>query len=81
MPMMTTSGDKSSPPIGGNTRRIGASTGSVNRYRKCATDAIGDDGLNGKNDKMARAKIANENRLISETMSDMIRLSSEADRS
>ena len=80
MPIMTTSGDRSSPPIGGNMRRIGARTGSVKRYRKCATDAIGDDGLNGKNDKMARAKIANENKLSSETISDMLRLSSEADR-
>jgi hypothetical protein len=56
----TTNGAKSSPPIGGSTRRIGAKTGSVKRYKISTTGAKGLDGLTGKNDAIARAIITNE---------------------
>jgi hypothetical protein len=56
----TTNGARSNPPIGGSTRRTGAKTGSVNRYKMSTIGAKGLEGEIGKKDEMARAIITNE---------------------
>jgi hypothetical protein len=56
----TTSGVKSKGPVVGITRRIGAKTGSVKRYKMSTIGANGLPGAMGKNDEIARAMITNE---------------------
>src|SRR5437763_16931370 len=61
-PISTTIGERSRPMpprrIGGRTRRMGPSTGSVTLYSTLATEAIGVPGVMGNHLRLTRAKMA-----------------------
>jgi hypothetical protein len=70
-PISSTIGDRSRPPIGGSTRRIGASTGSV-RPRTVVHSRL--RRFTGNQDMMTATRMTNEYKSMSVAIRRMIKL-------